>query len=164
MIKRSWCKRRNCLQRCFLSFKYLIDHANICGFFLISLWTCSHSLNNINSLFKRVIPSLLFAAYFQLGLLCSSSHKFLTMHIFLLEHLKFKNYLQRRVFCNVNLSNLESLQRNLRTNRAREWIFTVPGDTNFFKNFHMALNMVAPLWVWCMYQYVINFGYTTVNV
>ena len=44
-------ERRNCLRKCFHSFKHvIIDHANVRFFFLISLWTCSHSLNEINSL------------------------------------------------------------------------------------------------------------------
>ena len=43
-----------------------------------------------------------------------------------------KNCPQRRVFHDVNLSNLESvLQRNLRTDRAWEWIFKVFGCTDF---------------------------------
>ena len=37
-------KRRNCLQKCFHSFKYVIDHANVCFFFLNSLQDCLHSL------------------------------------------------------------------------------------------------------------------------
>ena len=34
---------------CFHSFKYIVDHANV-RFFLISLRTCSHSLNDISGL------------------------------------------------------------------------------------------------------------------
>ena len=46
----------------------------------------------------------------------------------------FKNHPRGRVFHNVNLSNLENvLQKNLRTDRAREFIFRVFGDKNFEK-------------------------------
>ena len=43
-------KRRNSLQKCFHLFKYTIDHENVRTFFLISLRTCSKSLNDVNSL------------------------------------------------------------------------------------------------------------------
>ena len=44
----------------------------------------------------------------------------------------FKNHPRKTVFHNVTLSNLENvLQRHLRTDRARECIFTVTGGTNF---------------------------------
>ena len=43
-----------------------------------------------------------------------------------------KNHPQKRVFHNESLSNIENvLQRNLRTDRGREWIFRVSGGTNF---------------------------------
>ena len=48
--KRHRSKRRNCLRKCFHSFKHVIDHVNICFILLISFQTCSHSLNNANSL------------------------------------------------------------------------------------------------------------------
>ena len=60
--KRHWSKRRNCLRKRFYSFKYKVDHANVCFFFLNSLWACSHSLNNINSF--PVIPSVLLTGFF----------------------------------------------------------------------------------------------------
>ena len=43
-------KRRNYLQKCFISFTYIMNHANACFFFLNSLCACSHSLNDANSL------------------------------------------------------------------------------------------------------------------
>ena len=58
--KRRQSERRNCLQKCFHLFKYLIDSGNVPFFFLISLRTCSKSLSDINS----VIPSVLLAASF----------------------------------------------------------------------------------------------------
>ena len=48
--QKTWSERRICLQKCFHSFKYVIDHTNICFIFLISLQTCSHLLNEVNSL------------------------------------------------------------------------------------------------------------------
>ena len=46
--------------------------------------------------------------------------------------MNFKNHQCKRVFCNVSLSDLENvLQRNLRTDRAKECIFRVSGGTNF---------------------------------
>ena len=45
--------------------------------------------------------------------------------------ISLKNHPQERVFHNVNLSNLGNvLQRNLRTDRARECIFRASEDTN----------------------------------
>ena len=43
-------KRRNYLQKCFISVTYIMNHANACFFFLNSLCACSHSLNDANSL------------------------------------------------------------------------------------------------------------------
>ena len=43
-------ERKNCLGKGFHSFKYVIHHANIRFFSLISLQTCSHSLNHVNGL------------------------------------------------------------------------------------------------------------------
>ena len=34
--KRGWSKRRNCLLKCFYSFKCVIDHAHVCFFFYAS--------------------------------------------------------------------------------------------------------------------------------
>ena len=48
-------------------------------------------------------------------------------------HEFFKIYPQIKVFRYVNLSNLENvLQRNLRTDRARQCIFTASGGAIFF--------------------------------
>ena len=50
--------------------------------------------------------------------------------------MNFLNIIHKEVFCNVSLSNLKNvLQRNLRTDRARECILKVSGGTNF-KNFY----------------------------
>ena len=44
----------------------------------------------------------------------------------------FLNHPRKRVFQNVSLSNLgNGLQKSLRTDRARESIFRVPGGKNF---------------------------------
>ena len=42
-------ERRNCLWKCFHLSKYVIHHENVRFFFLISLRTCSKSLNDVNS-------------------------------------------------------------------------------------------------------------------
>ena len=48
-------EKRNCLKKCFHSFKYIIDPTIVHFFFFNSLWTWSYSLNDVNSLhfFKR---------------------------------------------------------------------------------------------------------------
>ena len=58
---------------------------------------------------------------------------------------------------NVNLSNLENvLQRNLRTDRVRDWIFRASGGRNF--DFFPAFGS----WVRCIYQSAQkSFGYIT---
>ena len=80
--KRPQSGRRNSLQKCFHSLKYTIDHTNVHFFFLISLQTCSHSLNYVNS-FHCFIQFLL---YYLLHLISSdcSSHKFIAIQIFYL--------------------------------------------------------------------------------
>ena len=42
-------ERRNYIEKCSHSFKYIIDHPNVRFFFLNSLWACTHSLNDLNS-------------------------------------------------------------------------------------------------------------------
>ena len=75
------------------------------------------------------------AGYFQLRLLCISSHKFMTMKIFFLEHLKFKNHPQRRVFCNVNLSNLEEFTKKSKNKQGQGVDFYSISMHKLFKNF-----------------------------
>ena len=90
-----------CLQKCFHSFRYIIDHIDVSFFFLNSLLvrshsTCSHSLNDANSLhyFMWFLLYTVLAASFHLRLLCSS-HKFITIKIFSLNVWIFKNFCRR---------------------------------------------------------------------
>ena len=86
----------------------------------------------------RVIPSALFAAPFKLRSFCSS-HKLIAIQNFYLNEF-FKNHPRKRLFRNESLCNLENvLQRNLRTDRAREYIFRVSGGINF-ENFSLSAN------------------------
>ena len=111
--KRCRSERKNCLQKCF-------------HFFLISLQTCSHSLNDVNSLHCF----LWFLLYYLLHLLQPSQVLLYKVFVWLYEF--FKNHIQRIVFRIVNLSNLENVfKRNLRTDRARECIFRASGCINF---------------------------------
>ena len=78
-----------------------------------------------------MIPSVTLAASSQPRLLCNS-HKFITIQFFIF--LIYENHPRRRVSRNVDLNSLGNvLQRNLRTNSAREWIFRASGSTNFEK-------------------------------
>ena len=74
-----------------------------------------------------------------------------------------RNYPWRRVFCNVNLSNLENVfQRNLRTDRFWGCIFRASGGEKF-EHFRVRHHLVALSWVWCMCQSAQkNSGYVTV--
>ena len=100
-----------------------------------------------------------FLLYYLLHLLRSHlcSHKFRAIQILYLNTiLKYgflKNHLQRGVFCNVNLSNLENvLQKNLRPDRVGECIFRAFGGRNFEFFFCSVSTMVA------------HFGYDVVPV
>ena len=73
MRQRHWSKRRNCQQKCFHSFSYVIDHTSIHFFFYV------------NSLHCFVWFLLLLAASFELRLLHSS------------HNLNFENVLQRNL-------------------------------------------------------------------
>ena len=81
--KRGWSERRNCLWKCFHSFKFVMDHANIHFFFLISLWTCSHFIK-WRKWFKLlpVIRFVLLTVSFQVRLL-GSFHKFVAIQIYI---------------------------------------------------------------------------------
>ena len=113
--RRGRSERRNILQKCFHSYKYIIDHANVNFFFKVN---CLHCF-----------------VWILLRLFCSSL-KFIAIQI---SHLNtiwiyefFKNHPQRGVFHNINLSNLEdALQRNIYTGRVRMCIFRACGGTNF---------------------------------
>ena len=92
-------ERRNYLPKCFHSFKYIIDLTNVCLFFLISLWTRSHSLSDIvytascNSIFTTCC---IFSAQITSQLSQVYSHtNFLFQYI-------LENYAWR-AFCNENL-------------------------------------------------------------
>ena len=53
-----------------------------------------------------------------------------------------------KVFRNVNLNNLENvLQRNLRTDRARECIFRAPGGANFLAQHKPGSTVVGLMYV-----------------
>ena len=101
-------------------------------FLLISLRTYSHSLNDVNSLhcirwFLLYYLLCLFSSDCFAALTSLYFHKFF---IWIYEF--FKNHLRRRLSRNVNLSNLENvLQRNLKTDMARDCIFRASGGTNF---------------------------------
>ena len=99
--KRGRAERRNCLRKCFHSFKYVIEHANVRFFFYVDSLHC----------FRR------FRLYYLLHLLSSDRFAALTSlqpYKFLIWICEFFKNHPRRVFCNVNLSNLENLlQGNL---------------------------------------------------
>ena len=118
-------RKKNCLRKYFHSFKYLLDHANVHFFLLISFRICSHSLNDLKFTQFHVIPSVLLHASF---LTCLWPCKFQQS-----EHMNsLKTIRVEELFSNVNLSNLEKvLQRNLRTNRAMKCIFRKSGSKNF---------------------------------
>ena len=73
---------------------------------------------------------------------------------FLFEYMNFLKIIhKKRLFCNESLSNLEDvLQRNLKTDRARECIFRVPRGTSFHKFLCLVPTMVAHSWVRCVYH------------
>ena len=99
--KRGRTERRNCLRKCFHSFKYVMDHANVRFFSYVDSLHCFVRFRLYYLL--HLFSSDRFAALASL-----QPYKFL---IWICEF--FKNH-PRRVFCNVNLSNLESLlQGNL---------------------------------------------------
>ena len=103
-----------------ISVNTIKDHTNVCFLFYITSLHCF-----------VCFPILLLAASFQLRSLCSS-HKFIALQIFYLNIWIFlKNHPQRRVFHNINLCKLENvLQRNPRTQRARESVLRASGGTN----------------------------------
>ena len=147
-------KQKNYLQKSFHSSKNVIEHINVCFFFLISLWTCSHSLNKVNSLhcfmwfllyyFLHLFDSNCFVA---LGCLYSSPMFIAIQFIWKWEF--FKNHPQRRLFCNVSWSNLKNvLKRNLRTYRTREWTFGGSGGTNSGN----LTNWRQPCWCLCWFD------------
>ena len=105
-------------------------------------------------------PSKLLAVSFELRSL-RSSHKFIAILVCTDEF--FKNYPPKRIFRNESISNLENvLQRNLRTDTARECIFKVSECINLEKIFRSAPTMVASSWVRCVYQCDHkNHGYVT---
>ena len=72
-IKRRWSEKRNCLRKCFHSFKYVIDHANVRFFY---------DIKKIALL--SVASSVLVALPFQLRLLCKS-YKCMDTQIFYLN-------------------------------------------------------------------------------
>ena len=113
-------KRKKKQRKCFYSFSYVIDHVNA-RFFV-----------NINSLHYF----LWFLLYYLLHLLRSDHFAapacWLPYKFFIWINEFFTNHPRKRIFRNVNLSNLENvLQRNLRTDRAREYIFRISVSTNF---------------------------------
>ena len=96
-------KKRNCQQKCFHSSKYVIGPADVRFFFLNSLWTCSHSLNDTNSLECFVQ----FFLYYLLHLFSSDRLAALTSlwpyKFFIWIYEFFKSHPQRRVFCNAGI-------------------------------------------------------------
>ena len=121
----------------FLSFNYVIDHASI---------PFSFYVNSLHGF-------LWFLLYYLLHL--SSSNRFTALTIlyphksFIWIYEFFKNHPRQRIFHNILLSNSENVsQKNLRTDRAREWNFRVSGGTNFEK----FSTWCQPLWVWCVYR------------
>ena len=144
-------KWRNCLQKCFHLFKYVIDHANVHFFFLISLQTYSQPLNNMNICTASRNSICTTSTSFQPRFLsspwssswsytcCCCFVLFIVFAFFLIYNF-FKNHQQRRISSVIHVSNLENvMQRNLRTHRAREYIFRVTGDTNF-ENYPLGAN------------------------
>ena len=75
--------------------------------------------------------------------------------------ISLKNHPQGRVFCNVNLSNLENiLQKNLRTGRARECIFRASGGTNLENLSHRH----QPWWHLCGFDVCIGLPQKTMDM
>ena len=114
-------KRKNCLRKCFLSFKYVTK-----------MITQIFALNKLFRLLRVILSVLLL----HLLTFCSS-HKFIDIQIFYLNNIWisyefFKNHSGKGMFRNVNISNLENvLQRNLRKNRAGKCIFRACRGKNF---------------------------------
>ena len=105
-------------------------HENVHFFFLISLKTCSKSLNNANSLLNFVWFLMHYLQHF------FSSDRFAALvslepYIFCFWIYEFfKNHPWGWALRNVNSSNLEDvLQRNLRADRTTECIFKAFGGT-----------------------------------
>ena len=109
-----------------------------------------------------VIPSvlLLLAASFMLRSICSSHNLIATQFFYLNIWIFFFNHPWKRIFRNLSLNNLENvLQRNLKTERARECIFSVFGGTNFENfstqhqqwwclcGFHVCTGQSKKLWI-----------------
>ena len=126
--KRCWSKSRNCLRKCFHSFKYVMNHVNtsvnnICLFLL-----------DVNSLYCFVW----FLLYYFLHLFssdCLAALTSLRLYKFFFWIYEFlKNLPQRRVYRNPTYIIWKMfLKGNLRIGRLRECIFRVSGSNlNFF--------------------------------
>ena len=129
MRQRGRSERRNCQRKCFHSFNYIIDHANIRVFFYVNSLHCF----------------LWFFLYYLLHLISSDRFAALTSlqpyKFFIWIYKLFKNHPRKRVFRNVSLSNLENvLQRNLRTDRASKCIFRVSGGTQILEIYPFGSN------------------------
>ena len=117
-------ERKNCLRKHFDLFDYLIGHANVLFFFLISLQTHFKWLNDGVEL--QLLQLHLFSSD---HLTAPTSFRNTNL---VWEYEFFKNYAQGKVFHNGNLNNLENvLQRNLRKDRDRKCIFRAFGGTTF---------------------------------
>ena len=153
--QRGWSKRENCHWKSFHSINYIIDHQRI-GFFFYKQF----------KLF-RVTFSVLIAAPFKFRSLCSS-HKLIAIQILIWIYEFFENFPQKRVFCNENLSNLKNvLHRNWKTNRAKEYIFSVfESIWKFLCSASILMpTKVAPYWVEFVYHSAQkNSGYITVKL
>ena len=118
---------RNSVQKCFHLFKYVKDHKNVRAFFLISLRTCSKSLNDVNSLHYFALWFLLYYLlyFFQLRVR-RRSHWFIAMRILFMNIWILWKFPMRKK------NNLENnLERNLTIDWARECIFRASEGTNF---------------------------------
>ena len=148
MRQRGRSERRSCQRKYFHSFNFIIDHASIHFFFYVNTLYCFMWLLLNYLLF--LLSSDHFAALTSIAILVCTDEF-------------FKNYPPKRIFRNESISNLENvLQRNLRTDTARECIFKVSECINLEKIFRSAPTMVASSWVRCVYQCDHkNHGYVT---
>ena len=126
--------RRNCLRKCFHTFRYIIDHTNVPFFFYVNSLHCF----------------VWFPVYYLLHLFGSDCFAALTSlwpYKFLFKYMNFlKTHPQKKVFCNVNRSNLEVIWKKCKNSqgqgihflRHKFWIvfcsvptMVVPSDTSF---------------------------------
>ena len=104
------------------SFIWICNRSCKCSFFfLISLLTYSHSLNDINSLHCFVGYLLYYLCIFSPQIALQLSQAYSQTNL-LFEYIIFKNYSQRRVFHKVNLNNLQNVLTKKSNNRMSQGV------------------------------------------